>query len=446
MKALLPLLLALLPGVVLARGDVTRGRAAVEKAQCTRCHDVDGVRAVPQDAACVRCHQWIVRTAANDDAAAEARESFPLWDRHVQRVSTGHYTVGVPSLRGLGRFRRDWLRAYLRNPYDLRPTLSESMPRPGWNDRTVDDVVAFLTRNTPTIPGPVPPREDALVTRGAALFEEKGCVACHLFGNRVFVTAGPEQFTFSRNPGRALAPDLRHTRDRMRPELLTTWIRAPQSLKPDTLMPAVALSEADALALACFILYGEPGTPAPAFPVDNAPPPSGPVTWKAVDERIFSRVCIHCHMDPALSGGDGGPGNSGGFGYPAVGLSFSSYRDVTRGSRTASGRRQSIFRPGASGEPVLLERVHIRHVEAQRDRILPGHDDLRDHRAARPSEPPGMPMGLPALSPEDVALLEAWVRAGHPGPQDPHGNAPAGRKNCPASWRTECACALPGAK
>ena len=35
---------------------------------------------------CVACHQWVLQTAADDTAAAEARQTFPLWDRHVSRV------------------------------------------------------------------------------------------------------------------------------------------------------------------------------------------------------------------------------------------------------------------------------------------------------------------------------------------------------------------------
>lgn len=406
-----------LPGLALAAGDVGRGRALLERAECTRCHKIPGLEEPARETSCSACHLWIMATAGNPAATAEARSSFPLWDRHVERVKAGHFTQGVPSLLGAGRrLRPEWLRGYLASPYDVRPNLSESMIRPAFTPAELDDAVAFLTADAARLEkGPVPPADPALVAAGARLFEEKGCAVCHLLGNRRFPAAGSAQLDFAPYGPRALAPDLRHARHRLRPEAIVPWLLAPQSLKPDTTMPALGLTAADALALGAFVLHGEPGTAAaPAARGKGAP--RGPPTFREVDERVLSRVCIHCHMDPASNAGDGGPGNTGGFGYRAIGLSFESYAQLAEGSAGPDGARRSIFRKGESGEAVLVELLRRRIVENERDRVLPGHDDLRDRRAAPSTAAAGMPMGLPALGPDELALVEAWVAAGHPGP------------------------------
>ena len=65
----------------------------------------------------------------------------------------------------------------------------------------------------------------------------------------------------------------------------------------------------------------------------------------------------------------------------------------------------------------MSTRLRQRHVENARDRVLPGQDALEDRRASAPVGTAGMPLGLPALSSGEMALVEAWVKAGHPGPK-----------------------------
>ena len=112
-----------------------------------------------------------------------------------------------------------------------------------------------------------------------------------------------------------------------------------------------------------------------------------------------------------------GPGPFPSVGFPGAGLSFASYDEVLQGSVGPDGKRRSIFRRGASGEPVLIERLRRRIVENQRDRQLPGAAATIDPHAPLGREQRGMPLGLPALTPRQLALVEAWVKAGHPGPK-----------------------------
>lgn len=394
-----------------------RGRKLVQGAQCNRCHTIQDLPPPPREQSCTACHQWIVSTSQNADDNAQAAQVFPLWKRHVGRVSEGHFTQGVPSLVAVGRrLEGRWLKAYLTDPHDLRPHLSESMVRTAFTPAQLEDVVAFLMRDVQPADGPAIPQDRASIQQGEALFSSKGCVACHLFGARRLAGMDKDAFTPSPHSMKALAPDLRHTRDRFQQGVLVRWIMDPQAIKPDSPMPRLGVTLPEAQALAAFILLGDLGTPlhAPKPAIQHVSNPARP-TWEDVDERVFSRVCIHCHMDPSLNDGDGGPGNTGGLGYPARGLSFSSYEDVVQGSLDDHGEPRSMFTAGKSGRPLLLERLHQRTLENGRDRIHPGGVPA----APQAAHPPGMPMGLPALSAADLALVETWVAQGHPGPRQP---------------------------
>ena len=78
------------------------------------------------------------------------------------------------------------------------------------------------------------------------------------------------------------------------------------------------------------------------------------VTFKEVDEKVFHRTCWHCHSEPDYAIGDGGPGNSGGFGFKPRGLNLSATgrsrraSSTTRTSARASSRRTAKACRGSS--------------------------------------------------------------------------------------------------
>jgi hypothetical protein len=63
------------------------------------------------------------------------------------------------------------------------------------------------------------------------------------------------------------------------------------------------------------------------------------------------------------------------------------------------GERMSVFAKTADGTPLLVASLLARQKE-EADEVVP---DLR-----------GMPLGLPALSAEQVQLVESWVAQGRP--------------------------------
>jgi len=78
----------------------------------------------------------------------------------------------------------------------------------------------------------------ALVLRGEGLFKEQGCYGCHTVGK--FGTQG-------------IAADLSHVGARHDAGYLTKWLKDPVSQKPTAHMPKIALSDAEAKALAAYL-------------------------------------------------------------------------------------------------------------------------------------------------------------------------------------------------
>lgn len=408
----------MLPVVFALLAAAPTPEAVFARLECNRCHEIDRVRPAPASKQCAGCHLEI-SSAAGDQAKLEKGRGIygPAFDRFVHH--TGTLYVDVPPLSGLSRFRASWLKSYLRNPYDLRPHLTESMPKLPLTDGELEALVRGL-KLTADAPRPRPSRER--LEKGQALFEAKTCTTCHLLGNQRFPTQPSELFEF-RSPALSLharTPDLRHARDRLNRDVVVKLLLDPKSVNPRALMPKLALTRSEAELLADFVL----ATPL-AEPIDEMLErdisTSGPVRYEDVEARVFKKTCWHCHSNPDLADGDGGPGNTGGFGFKGLGLSFATYEDVMNGSLGPDGEYRSIFRLGTTGVPVLVEVLKRRAHENVRDFVKPGLDGRRETLAGKEDGPLGMPLGLPAVPPEDIALVEAWIAAGKPRPSTPSG-------------------------
>lgn len=393
----------------LAAAPSPEARAVLKKYECHRCHEVEGLSPPPKAKQCAGCHLEL--STADDDPARRAAGHAtygPAFDRFVARTRTLY--VDVPPLWNLSRFRASWFTAYLRAPRDLRPHLTESMPRLPLTPRELDTLVAGLGLSDDS--GPPPTWTPELEARATRLFEEKACASCHLFGARRFKGQPAEHFTRARpaNTSWARAPDLLHARERLRQRDVVKLLLDPRSVNPRAVMPNLGLSKPDAELLAGFVM-GAPIKVEPPAPRVLAKAPGAP-RYEDVEARVFRKVCWHCHSNAELAGGDGGPGNTGGFGFKGAGLSFASYDEVMNGSVGPDGAHRSIFRKGVTGAPVLLEVLRARVDENRSDLVEPGQ---------APAPPTtravlGMPLGLPALTPDDLALVEAWVAAGRPRP------------------------------
>lgn len=372
-----------------------RGRALAERFECNRCHDGAGLTPAPRRKHCVHCHQAI-EDGRYPGASARV---LSRWQENVTHL------VDVPSLDVRGRLRASWIERFLKEPRDLRPSLGETMPRLPIADDEARDLARWLAG----------PDDDAAVAfgdaaRGRVLLEEKGCGSCHrMSGVMPLPMTPPAGLTPGEIVrGMKLAPDLALTRDRFVRARLVEWIVDPRSVSRGARMPALGLSVEEARDIAAYLVS------APLDPAldlsrrvvgERLPLLERPVTYDDIAARITSRTCQHCHIDPLTAGGDGGAGATGGFGFAGRGLDVSSYRGLLSGSVDEHGARRSLFEklpadvPYVGGMPRLLAHLVARkHEEAGRP--IPGVI--------------GMPLGLPAVSDEDIQLLESWIAQGRP--------------------------------
>ncbi len=374
------------PSAEVPRPSAAEGKALVDRLECARCHEGTGMPAVPQNKHCFSCH---VDIAAGTFQAAP--KLLTTWKPRVEHLRY------VPSLAGVGRIvDPGWVTRYLLKPTDLRPGLHATMPRLPLSDLEAAHIAAYLGELAGYQAGADRelPRGDA--ERGRALFAAKACNTCHAFtGAR---TDEPKPVTASDAADRALAPDLRLARERLIPGRVVDWILDAPTMKPGAAMPKQNVTREEATHLAVFILTASLDGPPPARPRARLPPLDRPVGYDEVAARVLHKICWHCHSQPDFARGDGGPGNTGGFGFAARKLDLSSYESIAGGYLDTNGERRSLFSPAPGGEPMLLS-VLLERAKEERGTFGP----LR-----------GMPLGLPALPAEDIQLVETWIAQGHP--------------------------------
>jgi cytochrome c2 len=273
-----------------------------------------------------------------------------------------------------------------------------TMPRLGLSASDAADIAAYVLRDAGNAGAAGPPGNAA---QGRQLFEQKQCGTCHTFTGAGEVGAKPDPNVGSDRDRRAvrLAPDLRHARERLLPAQVVAWLVDPAAVKPGTLMPSSALTPMDARDLAAFILTTSLA-PVPPKPIPaRLPVLDRKVGFEEVMERVLGKTCRHCHSDPDVSLGDGGPGNTGGFGFAPRRLNVASYSGVAAGLLDKAGERMSVFAKLSDGTPRLVAAMMARYAE----------------EAGKPNpEVRGMPLGLPPIPIEDVQLVESWIAQGRP--------------------------------
>jgi mono/diheme cytochrome c family protein len=366
------------------RPSYTGEAALVERFQCYRCHDAPG-KLVPavREKHCVRCHQAV---HAGDFDSEYSAEKVAGWKEHLVHLRR------VPSLAGVERLRRDWLLEFLQAPHDLRPGLEAEMPRLAISPAEARSIVAYFA--------PAQEAEPAVALgdpeRGRVLFRGQDCAQCHHFsGSGVEGPAAPPS---GLQDEVRLAPDLRHTRRRMSAGAVLAWLRDPQAVKADTLMPTFPLSDEQRKDLAAFVLQADLAPITSRTIPARLPLLERAVSHAEVERRVFKRICWHCHSDPIPVGGDGGPGNTGGFGFAGKGLDLGSYAAIKRGGHGPDGLPVDYLAPDAEGVPRIVAAMHARYAEV-----------AGETRAVR-----GMPLGLPPMSLEEIQLVETWIAQGAP--------------------------------
>jgi mono/diheme cytochrome c family protein len=183
-----------MPARTARRDFITQGRNLVHRRNCVGCHVIEG--------------------SGGDFLKLVADSS-----------------LGPPLLTPEGaRVQHDWLYAFLRAPITIRPWLNVKMPTFGLDDQNLNGVIQYF--------GAVSNRMGAFRTpqivaasnnaaTGRQLFELLRCQQCHVLGEI------PRD-----QPTSNLAPDLRMAFERLQPDWILDWLRAPAAIVPGTRMPA----------------------------------------------------------------------------------------------------------------------------------------------------------------------------------------------------------------
>jgi mono/diheme cytochrome c family protein len=222
----------------------------------------------------------------DNDADAEAL-TIALMSQSAERVSLANYEVpkqrkpifdpkddfggleqrfrclSCHSIRGSGdpqacditlegsKVNRQWLYGFLKNPYSMRRTLTIAMPSFNFPDdqaRFMSEYISAVFVDRQIGVGWSQGQDRADAARGKALFDAKGCIACHQVhgqGGDVgpsFTTQVPE------------FPQGTWVGDKLRPEWIYQWVKDPQALVPDVLDPNLGLSDQEALDLTKYLM------------------------------------------------------------------------------------------------------------------------------------------------------------------------------------------------
>lgn len=395
MNALVTALALILAAAPDPPADAAKGGAAlVERFECNRCHEGAGLAKPAPDKACVGCH------AAIESGSFEAPpDVLKRWQDHIIDLTA------VPSLDAIGkRLRRDWVAGFLQKPHDLRPGMRATMPRFAIDKAQAEAIATWL------VPDDKEPGEDerwlAWPSRGRRVLETRGCATCHQMSGVQPLMISPVPVELDKAAlelGVMLAPDLRFVRDRFRREALVAWLIDPPAQKPGTAMPKLGLSRAEAEDVTAYLLEVPLGPVEPVAVPARLPVLERRVGFQEVSDRVFRRICWHCHSEADLALGDGGPGNTGGFGFAPRGVNLRDYASIMAGGLDDEGQRKSLFRKVEGGPfdgmPKLLAHLLARQVEEAGGEV----DQIR-----------GMPLGLPSMTPEEIQLVESWVAQGRP--------------------------------
>ncbi len=355
--------------------------AAFQRFECNRCHAGLDLPTPALDKQCVGCHREIL--AGTFEATPEL---LATWKSHVTSLPV------APSLSAVGKkFTRAWVIKQLQGPIDTRPGLLATMPRL----RISEAEATLMAQSLVPSESAAQSFPKASVDRGQAIYARLGCAGCHAFG--MAPALGKTEVSEHDSDALALAPDLRHTRERFQSGQLVAWLMNPQAIEPETRMPSFALSKDDATSLASYLWHAETKAPKQTVP-PRLPVLTRKVRFDEVSAQVFRKVCWHCHSSPDYARGDGGPGNTGGFGFAARGLDLSTYEGVRSGSFGDDGRRRSIFVRDEKGVSLLVRVMLLRQAE----------------EAGVVAEQRGMPLGFPSMSPQQIQLVESWIEQGRP--------------------------------
>ncbi len=173
---------------------IEKGRRLVAKYNCAGCHSLDG------------------KTGTLRELTEDKGQAPPILDGEGAKT------------------QEKWLHEFLRSPGTIRPWLTTHMPTFKFTEGELTDLVHYFAAESGQevsyrgieLPKTTPEK----LATGKILFEKFQCTKCH----QVNATALAMGASF-------LAPDLTLSKQRLKPKWVVEWLKDPQKLQPDTMMP-----------------------------------------------------------------------------------------------------------------------------------------------------------------------------------------------------------------
>src|SRR5713226_9571285 len=142
------------------------------------------------------------------------------------------------------RATRPWLVDFLKNPQTLRPTLVLRMPQFNMSDKEAGilaDYFGMVLQNPDVNPASLDAKlfTPQMAALGRQLYEVKfQCQACHTIGGS----------------GGYVGPNLTNAGNWMTQAWISAWLKNPQALAPDSIVPGRSFTESEVKALTAFLL------------------------------------------------------------------------------------------------------------------------------------------------------------------------------------------------
>jgi mono/diheme cytochrome c family protein len=215
------------------------------------------------EASCAKCHKQQIYVPKAD----KLNLAYATFER--AGCYACHKTKGFENVKKPGpiltkidsKLSQDWVKNWIRNPKAVKPTTwmprfwynsNNSTPEDAVRNETeINAIVAYLFANSEQYQPAVasPPHGDA--KSGEAIVKSIGCQGCHVVGEGSREQLGPR---------RTFGQPLENIGNKATYEWIFDWVRDPKHYNPNTYMPNLRLTDAQAADVATYLMTLKGGT------------------------------------------------------------------------------------------------------------------------------------------------------------------------------------------